>query len=226
MATQYPYTPSQGQLVTVLKRFRSTFPPTVDAATLKRLSIASANESYVISCLRFLGFIDQDGKRVEDATKHFYGSDDDFAKGMEQTLKSSYAALFADRGDDVWSATRDDLSTWFRVVDKTSDLVGNRQANTFLTLAALGGHGDPHAAATTSAPKANGKRQPKKDSPAEPASAEKAKQAETVSAKNTPPPKQDVGFAVRIEVNVPAGATATEYDAIFASIRKHLINGA
>ena len=33
-------------------------------------------------------------------------------------------------------------TTWFRVTDKTSDLVGGRQAQSFLTLAALAGHGE------------------------------------------------------------------------------------
>lgn len=31
-----------------------------------------------------------------------------------------------------------------------------------------------------------------------------------------------IGLSVRIEINVPVGATPDEYDAMFASIRKHL----
>jgi hypothetical protein len=35
---------------------------------------------------------------------------------------------------------------------------------------------------------------------------------------------QDVALTVRIEVNLPAGADDDTYDAIFASIKKHLMS--
>lgn len=35
---------------------------------------------------------------------------------------------------------------------------------------------------------------------------------------------QDVGLTVRIEVNLPPGGDADTYDAIFASIKKHLMS--
>ena len=49
-------------------------------------------------------------------------------------------------GDGALDATKGDLTHWFRASDKTSDLVGQRQASTFQTLAALAGHGDLPAA--------------------------------------------------------------------------------
>ena len=36
--------------------------------------------------------------------------------------------------------------------------------------------------------------------------------------------RQDVGLTVRIEVNLPPGGDADTYDAIFASIKKHLMS--
>jgi hypothetical protein len=35
---------------------------------------------------------------------------------------------------------------------------------------------------------------------------------------------QEVGLSVRIEVNLPPGGDADTYDAIFASIKKHLMS--
>src|SRR5207253_2375822 len=104
--------------------------------------IAPANESYVISILRFLGLIDEDGNRVEGGADYFYGNDDSFKSGFESALRSAYSQLFGEMGDDALDAPRDDLAHWFRTADKTSDLVGKRQAATFQTLAALVGHGE------------------------------------------------------------------------------------
>jgi hypothetical protein len=49
-------------------------------------------------------------------------------------------------GDAALDAERADLTRWFRASDKTSDLVGQRQASTFQTMAALAGHGELPAA--------------------------------------------------------------------------------
>lgn len=41
---------------------------------------------------------------------------------------------------------------------------------------------------------------------------------------STPSPESSgVGLTVRIEVNLPPGGDASTYDAIFASIKKHLM---
>jgi hypothetical protein len=44
-------------------------PAQVDASTLKRLGIAPGNESVVISVIRFLGFIDETGKKLKLGAK-------------------------------------------------------------------------------------------------------------------------------------------------------------
>jgi hypothetical protein len=54
---KHPYLGSPGILTPVIQQFCNKFPDTVNASTLKRLSLASKNESVVITTLRFLGFI-------------------------------------------------------------------------------------------------------------------------------------------------------------------------
>ncbi len=61
----------------------------MDAGYLQRFNIAPANESYVISILRFLGLIDEEGDRVGDKTDYFLGNDDSFKSGLEVTLRSA-----------------------------------------------------------------------------------------------------------------------------------------
>lgn len=224
----YPYSSGQSAVVQTFAQLRKGFPAKVDAGYLQRFSIAPANESYVISILRFLGLIDEEGNRSEASTNYFYGGDDVFEPGLEQTLRDTYSPLFDEVGDDVLTAERYVLTNWFRASDKTSALVGQRQANTFLTLAALAGYGEVPTVRTLSAKKAAATGATAKRTAAKKSTPLKA------DAKIAPPspPGDDqqlrnppeVGLTVRIEVNLPPDGDAATYDSIFASIKKHLMS--
>lgn len=132
-------------------------------------------------------------------------------------------------GDGALNTPKDALTHWFRASDKTSALVGQRQATTFQTLAALAGHGDLPAARSGAA---------KKPAATTPGTAAKKTTAKKPTEKPVEKPVeklggddggggmkgQDVGLTVRIEVNLPPGGDADTYNAIFASIRKHLMS--
>lgn len=230
MAT-YPYISGQQGVLATFMQLRKGFPAKVDAGYLQRFNLARGNESYIISILRFLGMIDEQGNRVESETDYFFGNDDSFKAGLEGTLRKAYSELFSEMGDGAMDADRGDLTHWFRASDKTSELVGGRQASTFLILAGLAGHGELPALRSGTA----------KKSASAPASAvKKAAVKKTTATKTTTPQTphvtpvssgdakvengHDVGLTVRIEVNLPPGGDADTYDAIFASIKKHLMS--
>ena len=225
MAT-YPYTSGQGALVKAFEQFRKVFPPTVDASTLKRFNIAPANESYIINIFRFLGLIDDEGKKVDGVADIFFHGEDEFKSGLEGLLTIAYADLFAEHGANAWDEGKDGLTTWFRVKDKTSELIGGRQASTFLTLAALSGHGEPFKPAPVTKSATTPKAVKPKSSPQ--SKQENAKTPEvtvtTPATQQVPATASPVGLTVRVEVNLPAAGTPEVYDAIFASIRKNLID--
>ena len=225
MAT-YPYTFGQGALVKSFEQFRKVFPPTVDASTLKRSNIAAANESYIINIFRFLDLIDDEGKKIDGVTDVFFHGEDEFKSGLEGLITTAYADLFAEHGANAWDEGKDGLTTWFRVKDKTSELIGGRQASTFLTLAALSGHGEPLKPAPTT--KATTPPNTVKPKSLRPLKEDSAKAAETLVTTPTPQsvPATDsaVGLTVRVEVNLLAAGSPEVYDAIFASIRKNLID--
>jgi hypothetical protein len=231
----YPYISGQGALVATFAQLRKNVPAKVDASYLQRFNIAPANESYVISILRFVGLIDEDGNRVEANTGYLYGNDEGFKEGMEAALRAAYSNLFADMGDDALDAEKTNLTHWFRASDKTSELVGGRQASTFQTLAALAGHGELPAARTANsakkaaaAPGASTKTTTKKAAAKKTAEAPAGGDAGAAGGGGNGAVKvqngQDVGLTVRIEVNLPPGGDADTYDAIFASIKKHLMS--
>lgn len=234
----YPYISGQGALIAAFTQLRKGFPPRVDAGYLKRFNIAPANESYVISILRFLDLIDDEGNKVDDKTPFFYGDENLFKEGLEASIRRAYAPLLGEMGDEALDADRTRLSHWFRASDRTTELVGGRQASTFLTLAALAGHGELPARATATKKVGTNKTAPEKKAAAKKSTTKKiAKppaedEGETddgdgdgdgdrrVKIKN----RQEVGLSVRIEVNLPPGGDADTYDAIFASIKKHLMS--
>jgi hypothetical protein len=232
----YPYISGQGALVAAFAQLRRNVPAKVDASYLQRFNIAPANESYVISILRFVGLIDEDGNRVEANTGFLYGNDEGFKEGMEAALRAAYSDLFADMGDDALDADKTTLTHWFRASDKTSELVGGRQASTFQTLAALAGHGDlPAARATNGTKKAAAatgaaKKTATKKAAEVPAGGTTEVADDTTGAVGSGGGTvkvqngQDVGLTVRIEVNLPPGGDADTYDAIFASIKEHLMS--
>lgn len=229
MAVTYPYISGKSALQRAFDQFRKAFPPVIDASLLKRFGIAPANESYLINIFRFLGLIDEDGKKVDANTDFFFQGEEAFKAGLESRIAAAYADLFAERGKGAWDEDRDALATWFRVNDKTSDLIGSRQATTFLTLAAIAGHGElPKVSPSAAKGSSNSDSNPKSA----------AKKQQTTPAKSREPQTQDTGggrggqgdsafgLTVRVEVNLPADGTVETYDAIFASIRKNLIDRA
>lgn len=223
MADKHPYVQGPGALAQVITQFRKSFPAKVDASTLRKLGIAPNNESYVLNVVRFLGLIDQEGKKTPDATKTFNLHDDaQFSKGFSGLVSKAYSELFDLHGDGAWDLDNPALINFFRTHDETTAVVGKLQASTFKGLAAYAGHGDIPVAKSTGA---KGKAKPSKQQAKTPAAAAPVAPVHASAAakiQNTP---GSVGLTVRIEINLPADGDQATYDRIFKSIRENLLNG-
>ena len=68
MAESHPYISGAGNISQMVTHLRKAFPQTVSSETVKKLGLASNNESYVINALQFIGIIDSDGKNTRDGT--------------------------------------------------------------------------------------------------------------------------------------------------------------
>jgi len=205
---------------------RKNFPATVTADTVKKLGLASNNESYVINVLQFLGLIDEQGKRTEPGhdvmTKH---EEDDFRASFKEIIKSAYADLFDIRSDGAWTMTKDQLIGYFRSADKTSEVIGGRQAGVFIALRELAGYvTEPASVQAASKAKSNGsakaKSPPRNSKVVEQKTQEKITQFSSPSSPS--PIKGDIALTVRIEINLPAEGSQETYDAIFKSIKANL----
>lgn len=225
MANKYPYVASAGPLVKTVTHLRKSFPKEVTADTLRKLGVAPKNESYAINVLRFLGVIDDEGKKVDAKAKALVQHQEEaFAAEFGKLVRESYEELFELHGDAAWTLDRNALTQFFRTTDHSSDVVGTRQASTFSALAALSGHADiPTPKAMTGSKK---KKVPSVGSAKQEGKSTGRVDKGAVSLgggiDHGQPP---VGLTVRIEVNLPASGDQETYDRIFQSIRKNLING-
>lgn len=221
MASKYPYISGNGGIVSAITQFRKSLPRTIDAETFRKLAIAANNESYLINILRFVGVADENGAVTEAARTAFsQHSDAEFNSAFGKMVRAAYDDLFALHGDAAWKLSQDPLVAFFRSSDKTSEIVGKRQASTFQALAALAGQAEGGLSAAPAKKASSGKAQrnsvPRKPTEKRPA----------VTTPDPRPPSQgDVSLTVRIEVNLPVTNDQEVYDKIFRSIREHLLDG-
>ena len=221
MATSHPYISGAGNIAQMISQLRKSFPAKVTSDTVKKLGLAPNNESHVINSLQFIGLINEEGLKTEQGgivfSKH---KDDEFSAAFSTLVKNAYSELFELRGDAAWILEPDDLITFFRQNDQTSDAIGKRQAAVFKTFAAISGYADLQPPRVTKAKTTN--KENKTARSTKPA-ATPQKPAHIIN--NTPPiASRDFGLSVRIEINLPANASKETYDNIFKSIKENLID--
>lgn len=198
----HPYISGAGNVTQMIGFLRKSFPTTVNSDTVKKFGIASKNESYVINALQFIGVIDEEGKRTDRGREVLATHDEEaFKKAFEALIRDSYEDLFDLRGDDAWTMNKDALIGYFRGADKTSEVIGTRQAALFQAFRALAGHEQ-----VTAAPKNDG-------TPKRAAKASRSKPTNAKEPIQTSPPversisvaptKKDMALTVRIEINLP-----------------------
>lgn len=233
MTDKHPYTSGAKSVFAVVAQLRKSFPTKVNAEVLKKLGIASNNETYIINILRFLDVIDVEGNKNAHAASVLLQHDEsEFQKGFAGIVQAAYKDLFELHGTDAWIASPDKLISFFRNTDHTSDIVGRRQASTFQTLATIAGQLDGQLSkpATVKAKKADAAA-PKKQA------AKSATTKPNIPTGTAPLASREAGpgigssgsgemaLTVRIEINLPAGGDIETYDNIFKSIRENLLNG-
>jgi len=216
---QYPYAQPIAGLDQIISHLRKTPLKTLDAGILKKLAIAPSNESYIMNTVRALGIVDTEGKTVDKVMEVFLKPDDDFETGFASLVEAAYKGLFNLHDEDAWKQEKKTLISFFRQEDKSSELIGSRQAETFIRLAGISGKRELVASTRS----ANATRQPRvKMQSQEAADTKSAPTSVTLPSNST---KEDaLALSVKIEVNLPPTSDQAVYDAIFKSIRKQLID--
>lgn len=221
----HPYISGPGNITQMIGHLRRNFPASVTSETVKKLQLASNNESYVINALQFLGVIDEEGKRTEKGQDVFVLSDSEFPKAFEGLVREAYKDLFDVRGEEAWTLSKTLLIGHFRATDKTSDVIGGRQASVFQAFSALAGH--EQITETKTKPATAARQKPPKAKPVK-----SNKENAVVEEVNMSPKvvtersngRRDMALTVRIEINLPAEGSRETYDNIFQSIKANLLD--
>ena len=229
MADKHPYSGISGLTQTVAQ-LRKSFPAQFGSDTMKKLGIAPNNESYVLNTLRFLGVLEEDGKKGQKVGSIFnQHEDEDFQRGFADLVTSAYSELFELHGENAWSLPTSKLIAYFRHTDSTSDIVGKKQAATFQALGQLSGKLEGASRTPPQRSKSTDTPTPTKAtrSPQTKTTAQSAKPDTPPSVALAPPNAGSAAMAltVRVEINLPAGGDQETYDRIFKSIRENLLNG-
>lgn len=225
MADKHPYVPAPGGLEKTINHFRRNLPTAINSDTLKRLGFAPNNESYILNVLRFLKLIDTENKKTDRAAEIFSSHKNEaFFTAFSSVVQDAYSGLFDLHGDNAWNTSREDLITYFRQSDQTSEVVGGRQASTFQLLAKLSGHEEsrgrqPQKSKTKETPSG---RKKQRNAEITPPIARESTRASIPARDDAASPK--IGLTVRIEINLPAVNDQGTYDKIFKSIRENLLN--
>jgi Family of unknown function (DUF5343) len=228
---KHPYMGSKGPIIQLITQLRNSFPSTLDASTLKKLGIGPNNEGVLLNVLRFVGIIDDDGKKSQSATKIFSHHDDsDFQKNFSELVKNGYSELFELYGEKAWELDSDSLIKFFRQHDQTSAITGKRQAVTFQALSSLCGHVEMPGIRNNAKSKVkdiNKVKISKSKTVKESLSSDLSMQQAVVSEENLKKTSTSANFGltVRVEINLPSDGDQETYDRIFRSIKENLLNG-
>lgn len=231
MAQKFPYTPTTGALAQLVQQLRRSFPAVIDSGIIKKLSLAPNNENYLVNTLRFLGVIDDGGNRVREYQDTFKIADDaEFSEKFREIVQEAYKPLFDLHGDAAWSLERAKLLTFFRQSDDTSVVVGERQVGTFLTLADLSGKASINKINTSKEKSRDAKdaaagrkvqiKNKIKEEGARPLINTNLGDSVGAPANGAP----EIGVCLKVEIILPASASAETYDLIFTSMKRNLLS--
>ena len=201
-----PYAMNNGNLKKFMEEIESAPLPTkVDPSYLSSRGYTGANDKYVVSYLKQLGFLDDTATPTQRWKDHRHA---DQSRSLRAAgLREAYSGFF-DIHPDAQNKTETEFTHWARVADSSaSPKTISRSWASFRTMVPL-----CDFAASTQTPRS------------------KAVESENPTPKVTAAPNPAVqlgttgGITINIELQLPATADASFFDDFFTSMRKNLID--
>lgn len=174
---------------------------------LQDLGFTSTNHRAFIPLLKSLGFLSSDG--APTARYHSYRDKSQSRRILGEALKQTYGDLFLIRAKPT-EADRPLIEGKFKSVHNVSDLVAKRMANTFFALLTLA---DLDAASSPQIPAPRVETPP----PAEKLETER----EISGSRHRPDGRAQLHY--NIQIHLPATKDVEVYNAIFRSLKEHLL---
>jgi hypothetical protein len=203
MAESIPYIPAYGNLTKALERVRDAqTPPRFTQDFLEtKLALKGGGARPVIPFLKRTGFLAPDGSPTE-LYKRFRGTPAQSGAAAAEALKIGYAPLYA-VNEYVHDAKDSDIKSFIVQVTGT-------EANSTIVKSAFGSFKALRAFANFDAPR---EEDPTEEAP-----------SPTVSHVGTSTGVGSIKLGYTINLNLPATSDIAVFDAIFKSLREHLLS--
>ena len=196
------YMTSTKNLPTIMQKIvEGTAPDKFSVAHLKGIGFKSSNDQGIIPVLKDLKFLTADGSPTN--RYHEYRDKSQSKQVLGDALREAYEDLFHIK-EHPSESDRQAIIGRFKSVHNTSDAVAEKQALTFLSLLKL-------------ADISGGKRQSKKSPQTE------AEERNKESGAAKPSVSSFAGLRYNIEIHLPATKDVEVYNAIFKSLKEHLL---
>lgn len=202
MPDSYPYIISNNKISTILSKVQQAAkPPKFTHEFLKKMGFVSSNDRAIVSILKRLGFLTDDGTptghydRLKDSTDHAYV--------LGERIKDLYKELFA-INTEIYKAPDDEIKGAIARITGKDETSVKRYAATFKTLCGLAKFD-----LSPSMKEDENKVTPQQNEPPViPISDDK---------------RQKADFHYNIQIHLPATTDISVYNAIFKSLRDNLL---
>ena len=209
MAAKYPYTQVPGRLRDFLIKLPTMGVPEKASQTwLKSAGWSGGNDVTILTVLRFIGVISQDGTPTESWKALRAGTAAGKAT-FAKTVRTAYADLFA-LYPDAHRKDTEALRNFFRQQTTAGEQVQVKTVQTFKVLAEFGDFDSGSPTEKTGAAET-------------PPKEEKAREQEKEVVQKLARTGGGVALNVNIQLQLPATADAEVYEKLFAAMNKHLI---
>ncbi len=197
MATDYPYMISNNKIGPILEKIRTAEkPPKFTYELLKKMGFPSSNDRAIISLLKKLGFLSADGIPSEYYDQLKDKKEHPYVLG--ERIRELYSELFS-INTEINSASDDDMKGAIsRITGKDAKTV-DRYFSTFKALCTLSKFGTPHEKETKISAQPEETKPPEHFTQLKPA------------------------FHYNIQIHLPATTDISVYNAIFKSLKDHLL---
>lgn len=204
MADSYPYIISNNKVAPIFEKIKSAAKPLkFTHELLKKMGFVSSNDRAMVSILKGLGFLTDDGSPTEYYDRLKDPKDHPYVIG--ERVKDLYSELFA-LDTDINNADDDEIKGAFARITGKDSLLVQRYTNTFKALCSV--------AKFDASPSIN---EPKKDI-FEDETKQKGEEERSPLGTELKP-----DFHYNIQIHLPATTDISVYNAIFKSLKENLL---